>query len=144
LNRGLVVELDSQGDKKSENFAVPVQRSRSRSSTDAVMNLSIIKEATPRSSISTSISFAQFATRLEFPYIDRCDKSDPESTSIWLEGTECSSSLKHRSSVRSGNDFSSVIYVGAESCAVWNAKCRLCLGDLPSGSVEDNPKAGEN
>lgn len=105
-----------------------------------------MKEATPRSSISTSISFAEFATRLEFPDIVRCHTSDAESTSIWLQGTERSSFSKYRSSsVRSGSDFLSVDDVGAESCMVWNSKCTaLCLGDLPNGSIEDNLNDGEN
>jgi len=146
FNRGLVDEFDSWGGTKSENFAVPVRRSPSRCSTDAVMNLSIIEEATPRSSISSCISFAQFATRLELSEFVKCEKSDEESTSIWLQGTECSSFPEHRSSsVRSGNDFVSVDDVGAESCTVWNSNCTaLCLGDLPSGSAEDNLNGGEN
>jgi len=141
---GLDGDFSTKAKTKSENIAVPVSRSPSRSSIDAVIGVSM-EETTPRLSPCTSVSIAEFAGRFEFPDIANCNLSDAESTSIWLQDAECSSFSEHRTSFVSPNQFVSADEVGAESCNVLKYKCTaLCLGDLPSESYEENLFYNEN
>jgi len=145
FNFGINGEFDSQAKVKSENFSVPVPRSSSRSSVDAVMDM-FIEEGTPSSSLSTSVSIAEFAGRFALPDVTECNQSDAESSSIWLQDTECSYLCEHRSlSVRSHDYLVSADEVGAESYKGLNSKfTAICLGDLPSGSCEENLFYDEN
>jgi len=145
FNVSLNGDLRSKIRAKSLNITVPVTNSPSRSSIDAVMRLSM-QEGNLRLSHSSSASIVEFAGRCALPDNAECNQSDAESTSIWVRDTECSSFYDPKStSVKCHEDFVSTCDGGAESYKVWKSKCTaLCLGDVPSGSYEENLFYDEN
>jgi len=145
FNVGSNGDLGSKIQAKSVNITVPVTNSPSRSSIDAVMDLSM-QEASLRLSHSSSVSIVEFAGRFALPHNAEYNQSDAESTSIWVHDTECSSFCDPKStSLKCQNEFVSTCDVGAESYKVWKSKCTaLCLGDVPSGSYEESSFYDEN
>jgi len=145
FNVGFNVDLSSKIQAKYVNITVPVPKSPSRSSIDAVMDLSMQK-ASPRLSHSSSVSIVEFAGRFALPDNAEYNQSDAESTSIWVQDTECSSFYDPKStSLTFQNEFVSTCDVGAESYKFWKSKCTaLCLGDVPSGSYEESSFYDEN
>jgi len=138
-------DLSSKIQAKSGNIDARLPCSPSRSSINAVMELSM-QEASPRMSHSSSVSIVEFAGRFALPDNAEYNQSDAEFTSIWFQDTECSSFHEPKStSERCLNEFMTTCINGAESYKVWKSKyTALCLGDISSGSSEENLFCEEN
>jgi len=145
FNVGFNGDLSSKIQAKSVNITAPVPNSPSRSSIDAVMDLSM-QEASLRWSHSSSASIVEFAGQFALPRNAEFNQSDAESTSIWVHDTESSSVYDPKStSLQCQNEFVSTCDVGTESCNIWKSKSTaLCLGDVPSGSYEESSFNDEN
>jgi len=142
---GLNHEVDRKAVTKSSSFTVPTPSLSSRSSVNAIMDLSMA-EVSPRLSLSPSVSIIEYVGRFAFPDIVKSNQSDAESTSMWLADTKSNSLTEQRSSsVRCSNEFVNAHKVEDESQKNVKSKfTALCLGDLPTGSHEEILFSNEN